>query len=147
MPCYTIFKFTVIKILIIPLVVLTLKLFSKDFISLLDTNFRVFYLLLGCILCIIRDFILFIWLLTTFFTIGIKVDINVLKFRFDTTLLCVIFLILIYWDKKGSKNNFFYDFGYMWNDYVSLLVTFCLFIIKYETSCLFNAFLSSYIGN
>ena len=54
------FSITILGVLIILLVVLTLKLFSKDFISLLDTLFRVFYLLLGSILSIKHDFILFI---------------------------------------------------------------------------------------
>ena len=44
------FSITILGVLIIPLVALTLKLFFKDFISLLDTLFRVFCLLLGSIL-------------------------------------------------------------------------------------------------
>ena len=54
------FSITILGVLIILLVTLTLKLFSKDFISLLDTLFRVFYLLLGSILSIKHDFNLFI---------------------------------------------------------------------------------------
>ena len=65
------FSITILGVLIIPLVALTLKLFFKDFISLLDALFRVIWPLLGSILWIIHGFVLFIWLLTLLFTIGI----------------------------------------------------------------------------
>ena len=62
------------------------------------------------LLSLIRQYLMnntwfyFIYLITyPLFTIGNRVDNNFLKFLFNTTLLCVIFLILIYWDKKIKK--------------------------------------------
>ena len=108
---------------------------------LLDTLFKVFFLLLGCNLRTIRDFILFIWLLTLRFTIGNKVDINFLKFHFNTILFCVPTFILIYWN-KNSKNFLLWFWVYV--EWLCIFACYFLFIIKYETWCISNVFLMTF---
>ena len=108
---------------------------------LLDTLLKVFFLLLGCILCTIRDFILFIWLLTLRFTIGNKVDINFLKFRFNAILFCVPTFILIYWN-KNSKNFLLWIWVYV--EWLCIFACYFLFITKYETWCISNVFLMTF---
>ena len=109
--------------------------------SLLDTLLKVFFLLLGSILRTIRDFILFIWLLTLRFTIGNKVDINFLKFRFNAILFCVLTFILIYWN-KNSKNFLLWIWVYV--EWLCIFACYFLFITKYETWCISNVFLMTF---
>ena len=108
---------------------------------LLDTLLKVFFPLLGCILRTIRDFILFIWLLTLRFTIGNKVDINFLKFRFNAILFCVPTFILIYWN-KNSKNFLLWIWVYV--EWLCIFACYFLFITKYETWCISNVFLMTF---
>ena len=103
------FSTTILGVLITTLVALTL---FKD-LSLYYIHFsKYFFLLLDNILCIILDFILFIWFFTTSFTIGNNVDIIFLKFRFGTILLFIIFPIFIFTETKKVL-NFLLSFRYM----------------------------------